>query len=210
MRRITKGAEPVSLTAWKRANPTGRYDDLIPAARQDIRDACTKEQFGLCAYCCRPISGDHQDTMNEHVQARNSAPQRSLDFTNIVASCKTPDQCDAAHGSQSFSLTPLMAACETELQFMISGRITGTTSRAQDTIRVLNLGDSETHNKKLIETRKQAINTILWTNGIEPDEGLEDDELLQSIINDLCTPKNGLLEPYAPVLVNILRGWLSV
>ncbi|UYA62530.1 hypothetical protein NAL19_4529 [Pectobacterium sp. F1-1] len=210
MRKITKGAEPASLTVWKRTYPTGRYDDLSSAARQDIRDACTKEQFGLCAYCCKRISGDNNDTMNEHVQARNSAPQRSLDFTNIVASCTTPNQCDAAHGSQSFSLTPLIAECETELAFMISGRVTGTTLRAQETIQVLNLGDHEDNNKKLVETRKQAINTILWTNGIDPDEGLEDDELLQLVISDLCTPRNGLLEPYAPVLVNILRGWLSV
>lgn len=208
MRKITKGIEPVRLTTWKRANPTRHYDDLTPAVRQDIRDACTKEQFGLCAYCCKPISGDHNDTMNEHVQARNVAPQRSLDFTNIVASCTTLNQCDKAHGSQSFSLTPLMADCETELQFMISGRVTGTTSRAQNTIRVLNLGDNETHNKKLIETRKQAINTLLWANGVNPDEGLEDAELLQLVINDLCTPKNGELVPYAPVLVNVLKGWL--
>ncbi|KFF66711.1 MULTISPECIES: retron system putative HNH endonuclease [Pectobacterium] len=210
MREITKSVEPACLTVWKRANPTGHYDDLTPAVRQDIRDACTKEQFGLCAYCCKPISGGSHDTMNEHVQARNSAPQLSLDFTNIVASCTTPNQCDAAHGSQYFSLTPLMTACETELQFMISGRVTGTTSRAQETIRVLNLGDNETHNKKLIEIRKQAINTLLLRDGIDPAKGLEDDELLQSIINDLCIPKDGMLEPYAPVLVNILRGWLSV
>jgi len=147
--------------------------------------------------------------MNEHVQARKLAPHRSLDFTNIAASCTTPNQCDAAHGSQPFSLTPLMAECETELQFMISGRVSGTTARAQDAIRVLNLGDNETHNKKLIEIRKQFIDSLLWTNGIDPDEGLEDDDLLTAVINDFSSPQNGRLTPYAPVLVNILRGWLS-
>ncbi|MEI7189633.1 hypothetical protein [Dickeya dianthicola] len=139
MRRITKGTEPVSLTAWKRANPNGRYDDLTETERQDIRDACAKEQFYLCAYCCKPISGDNSDTMNEHVQARKLAPHRSLDFTNIVASCTTPNQCDAAHGSQPFSLTPLITNCETELQFMLSGRVNGKTERAQDAIGCLTL-----------------------------------------------------------------------
>ncbi|WP_226860635.1 hypothetical protein [Dickeya dianthicola] len=49
MRRIAKGTEPASLTDWKRANPAGRYDDLTETERQDIRDACAKEQFYLCA-----------------------------------------------------------------------------------------------------------------------------------------------------------------
>ncbi|SLM61200.1 MULTISPECIES: HNH endonuclease family protein [Dickeya] len=210
MRKITKGTEPASLTDWKRANPTGRYDNLTETERQDIRDVCAKEQFYLCAYCCKPISGDNSDTMNEHVQARNEAPQRSLDFTNIVASCTTPNQCDAAHGSQPFSLTPLMAECETELQFMISGRVEGRTERAQEAIKVLNLGEHETQNKKLIEIRKQAIHCLLLANGIAPNDGLEDDDLLAEIINDLSTPQNGRLEPYAPVLVNILKAWLAV
>ncbi|MEI7376221.1 TIGR02646 family protein [Dickeya chrysanthemi] len=209
MREITKGTEPASLKAWKRANPTGRYDDLTETERQDIRDACVKEQLYLCAYCCKPISGDNNDTMNEHVQARKLAPRRSLDFTNIVASCTTPNQCDAAHGSQPFSLTPLMAECETELQFMISGRVEGKTERAQEAIKVLNLGDHETNNKKLIEARKKFIDILLWANGIDPNEGLEDDDLLRAVINDFSSPQNGRLEPYAPVLINILKGWLS-
>ncbi|MCI4187242.1 hypothetical protein MRO89_14920 [Dickeya dianthicola] len=49
MRKITKGTGPASLTDWKRAHPTGRYDDLTETERQDIRDACAKEQFYLCA-----------------------------------------------------------------------------------------------------------------------------------------------------------------
>ncbi|ACT08916.1 conserved hypothetical protein [Dickeya chrysanthemi Ech1591] len=206
MREITKGTEPASLTGWKRANPTGRYDDLTETERQDIRDACVKEQFYLCAYCCKPISGDNSDTMNEHVQARKLAPRRSLDFTNIVASCTTPNQCDAAHGSQPFSLTPLMAECETELQFMISGRVEGKTARAQGAIKVLNLGDHETNNKKLIEVRKQLVSILLW---LKYADELEKDELIQLQIADLSTPQNGRLEPYAPVLINILKGWLS-
>ncbi|AJC68211.1 hypothetical protein [Dickeya zeae] len=209
MRKITKGTEPASLTAWKRANPNGRYDKLTETERQDIRDACAKEQFYLCAYCCKPISGDNSDTMNEHVQARKLAPRRSLDFTNIVASCTTKNQCDAAHGSQPFSLTPLMAECETELQFMISGRVEGKTERAQEAIKVLNLGDKKGNNKPLIEARKKFIDSLLLTNGIDPNEGLEDDDLLRAVINDFSSPQNGRLEPYAPVLVNILKSWLS-
>ena len=120
MRKIDKGYEPERLTQWKRQHPQGRYDQLNDLERQDIRIACTKEQFYLCAYCCQTISGTSADTMNEHVEARRLAPSRSLDFSNIVASCTTPQQCDAAHGSQALPLTPLMDECETELKFKIS------------------------------------------------------------------------------------------
>ncbi len=63
----------------------------------------------------------------------------------IVASCNTPNQCGDAHKSQHLPLTPLMTECETELRFKISGRVEGLSDRAADTIRVLNLGDHESH-----------------------------------------------------------------
>lgn len=210
MRKIDKGYEPERLTQWKRQHPQGRYDQLNDLERQDIRIACTEEQFYLCAYCCQTISGTSADTMNEHVEARNLAPSRSLDFSNIVASCTTPQQCDAAHGSQALPLTPLMDECETELQFMLSGRVKGLSRNAEQSIHVLNLGDHERNNKKLIEKRKQLSHHLLFVNGVLPDEGLEDEELLQILIADLSQPINGRLEAFSPVVINILRQRITV
>ncbi|ERP00295.1 hypothetical protein L360_04747, partial [Enterobacter sp. MGH 14] len=34
----------------------------------------------------------------------------------------------------------------------------------------------------------------MFSNGIEPEDGLDDDELLEMVINDISTPKNGKLE----------------
>ena len=89
MRKIIKkpAYEPQSLTNFKRKNRTGTYSDLTEKERADIRTDCLEEQYYLCAYCCKTISGDNHDCMNEHVEARKLAPNRSLDFTNIVASC---------------------------------------------------------------------------------------------------------------------------
>jgi len=210
LRKIHKQQEPVSVTAFKRTKPHARYQNLSEVERRDIRLTCTAEQFYLCAYCCQSISGTNEDTMNEHVEAQKLAPNRTLDFNNIVASCRTSKQCDAAHDSQVLPLTPLMDECETELKFKISGRVEGLTQRAIDTIQVLNLGDNEQNNKALIEKRKYLSESLLWSNGIDPNEGLEDDELLQSIINDLLTPQNGKLESFAPVVANILKNWIAV
>ncbi len=208
MRKIDKGTEPPILKDWRRTNPHGRYNQLTENIRRIIRQQALKEQFYLCAYCCQQIQ-DIDACHNEHLEAQSLNPKRTLDFTNIVASCNTPNQCGNAHQSQELSLTPLMEECETELRFRISGRVEGLTERARSTIQVLNLGDHEKNNRALIEKRKQLSNVLLWTNDINPDEGLEDDELLKILISDLSKPQQEKMEPFTPVVINILQSWLQ-
>jgi len=214
MRTINKGLEPSSLTAWKKKNPNGVYNDLNETEegktiRASIRDYALKEQFYLCAYCCQRIE-DSDDCHNEHVEAQSLNPRRTLDFSNIVASCNTPNQCGNAHQSQHLPLTPLMIECETELRFKISGRVEGMSDRAIKAIQVLNLGDDEKNNRSLIEKRKQLSNFLLLINGVDPNQGLEDEELLKMLIDELLQPQQGRMEPFTPVVVNILRNWLQV
>ena len=208
MRKITKqvGFEPQSLTRWKRANPQGNYNDLTKVEREDIRLACATEQFYLCAYCCKRISGNGKDCMNEHVLARRIAPHKSLDYTNIVASCKTPKQCDDAHGSQALPLTPFVNECETDIRFKLSGRVEGATADATETIRVLHLGND---NKSLVEQRRQFVQALLLGDGIDPDDVIDDSDLIQMVIDDLAQPKNGKLEAFAPIAINVLRQWVA-
>ena len=149
MREINKGTEPLILTNWRRANPGSSYSDVTPGVREGIRTACADEQFYLCAYCGQKISGTSADTVNEHVEAQRIAPTRTVDFSNIVASCNTKKQCDSAHGSQQLPLTPLMGKCETELSYGIDGCVAGLTDRAKTTIEVLNLGSSLNNNMML-------------------------------------------------------------
>lgn len=204
MRKIDKKGvvEPLSLRQFKRPNKQRNYSDLTPEIRQDIRKSCTKEQFYLCAYCCKTISGDSRDTMNEHVIARNIAPNRDLDYANIVASCTTPKQCDDAHGSQPLPLTPFDDECEIALTFKISGRVTGLTDDAKETIRVLHLD-----NKSLTEQRRTFINAILFKYG---EDAIEDDELINIMIDELAHPIEGRLDAFAPVIVSALKGQQNV
>ena len=208
MRTISKGSEPSDLSTWKRANPHGCYNQLTDDVRRSIRQKALEEQCYLCAYCCQKIQ-DIDNCHNEHVEPQALNSTRTLDFTNIVASCNTRNQCGNAHQSHDLPLTPLMTECESELRFKISGRIEGLSDRAAATIQVLNLGDHERNNRALIEKRKQLSNTLLFKNGINPDEGLEDEDLLKMIIDDLLKPEHGQLEPFAPVVINILKSWLQ-
>lgn len=205
MRKITKGDEPEALAQWKRKNPKGRYPDLTHEPSSSIRQACVEEQYGLCAYCCHEITAEN--ARNEHVQAQKLAPKRTLDFSNIVASCDRPKQCDKAHAHQILPLTPLMDECETELKFYMSGRVEGLTPRAAIAIQVLNLGDSHQNNRTLIDARKSLLDLLLFDCGMNGENlAAEGDELLSALIDDLQLPDaNNRLKPFSPVLVNVIR-----
>lgn len=219
MRKITKlSSPPKSFTNWvdkkpKAQNENEWFQELYKKQKWEIINELsvhnTAEQFYVCAYCCDRIEGTRLDTVNEHVIARAIKPERSLDHTNIVASCKTKGQCDDSHKGQPLPLTPFMDESETELKFKISGRVEGLTTRATEAIKVLNLGDHERNNKALIEKRKQLSANLLWLSGIDPNEGLEDEDLLRAVIDDLKIPQKGRLEPFAPVVANILKTWIN-
>lgn len=208
MRHIDKSTvvEPASLTAWKIHNPYKTYKDLDKQIRQDIRQQALIDQYYLCAYCCRRLA-DITECHNEHIESQHNAPTLTLNYTNIVVSCNTKKQCGEAHQHQHLPLTPLMPECEAELRFKLSGRVEGLTIRAQHMINVLNLGSNTAPNKSLIEARKQLVESLLLVKGVNPNEGLEDDELLQLVLDDLSHPKEGKLEAFAPVAINILRQW---
>ena len=130
MRKIIKGEEPEELNQWKRRNPKSCYTNLTEKERRPIRQACLKEQYYLCAYCCYSIS--MEDSHNEHIQPQDVAPKQTLNFHNIVASCEKSNQCGIAHDKKDILLTPLMAECETELKYYLSGKVKGITERAID------------------------------------------------------------------------------
>ncbi|MGP0012869.1 retron system putative HNH endonuclease [Pseudomonas sp.] len=209
MRRIDKDVEPQVLVRWRRSSGELRYPDLSPEERRAIRSACLAEQYGLCAYCCQSITLD--DSHNEHVEAQDRAPNRTLDFSNIVASCQQPDQCGRGRGPRPLALTPLMEECETELKFYLSGLVEGRTERAKACVETLNLGHTDESNRGLVGARKTLVDALIYAQGSQPGELLyEDEEILGMILEDLQTPNaEQRLQPFSPVLVNVIRQLLT-
>lgn len=160
MRKIDKTAEPAELVSYKKINSGATYYSISGELREIIRKACTSEQFYICAYCCKEIDGTNKTTINEHIIPQDKEPDKSLNFHNIVASCKTKNQCDSAHENKILELTPLDPDCESEICFDFNGKIKGNTIRAQNTINTLNL-----NNKKLVEARKRAIINFINSEG---------------------------------------------
>lgn len=205
MRKITKGDEPAVLTQWKRTNPRGRYTDLSHEERNSIRQACIEEQYGLCAYCCNTIT--ITNAHNEHVEAQRIAPNRTVDYSNIVASCNRTQQCGDSHAHQALPLTSLMDECETEVKFYLSGRVEGLSARATTSIQVLNLGDSREKNRALFNDRRDILSTLLFNNLMDREDiNIENIDLLNILAEELQQPDvNRRLKPFSPVLVNVIR-----
>lgn len=207
MKRIAKNSEPFALSQWKIGNRNATYGDMPEALRIEVRRSCAAEQLYICAYCCSFISGDRPDTMNEHVKSRRNYPALQLDYANIVASCTTRNQCDDAHGSTDFDLTPLMDECEEELSYMASGGIRGETPRAERTITALNLGRNIRENRRLVESRRASIMGFIFSQGLELTDVANDPEFREILLGELDTVHDGQLTPYAPVIASVIRAF---
>lgn len=209
MKRINKGGGPNSLTTFKVNNPTLKYSDLSNGyenVRIDIRNSCIAEQFFLCAYCTNRITIN--TSHNEHIVSQNSTLGRNLtlDFNNIIASCESKKHCGHKKVNDKIDLTPLMIESETEIIYQLNGKMSHTTPRAQSTIETLKL-----RNNALANTRKQIIDLVLFEYVDDIiDLNLEEDYYLQLIIDEISQPdENGKLEAFSPVIVNVLRQFIS-
>lgn len=97
-----------------------------------------------------------------------------------------------------------MDECETEFEFRINGTVIGKTERAKEAIDILQLN----HNK-LCESRKQVINSMLIIHGLGNPIEVEDEELLQSVCDDIMQPENGKLIAFTPAIVNAIKIWTN-
>ncbi|MCM1236547.1 MAG: TIGR02646 family protein, partial [Ruminococcus flavefaciens] len=123
--------------------------------REQLRDELVLEQRSLCAYCCRRIS--NQKAHNEHIEPRHpkmGVSLRTLDYSNIVASCNNKRTCGSKkkneYDSESF-VSPLNPACEDVFTYYPDGEIEGNPY----TIDLLNLNAYE-----LKEARKAVYRKI--------------------------------------------------
>lgn len=129
MRRITKGAEPATLTAH-RQTPHCDYDNYQD--KPELRRALVTEQHGLCCYCMGRIE-DRQDKMkieHWHCQSRYGAEQ--LTYRNLLGACLGGDgqppslqHCDTRKGNSDLQWNPADPAhhIETRLRYEPDGGI---------------------------------------------------------------------------------------
>lgn len=84
MRLISKGVEPNALAEHRLAG--GTYDDFSQEKGKGVVQVqLLVEQGSCCAYCTRSIAKENMKL--EHWWPQNRPPDRSLDYTNMLACC---------------------------------------------------------------------------------------------------------------------------
>lgn len=153
---IEKNEEPAWLAEYKKHYPTATYDsESFAGHKEQLRDELVLEQRSLCAYCCSRIS--NEKAHNEHIEPRHpkiGTSLRSLDYSNIVASCNNKSTCGNKkkneYDSECF-VSPLNPMCEDVFTYYPDGVMEGDPY----TIDLLNLNTYE-----LKEARKAVYRTI--------------------------------------------------
>lgn len=156
---IDKQEEPGWLAEFKKKHPKATYDSkefkpYISRLNEDL----VKEQKYICAYCCCEINTE--TSHNEHIEPRHPktyASKRSLDYSNLVASCygfqgaKTcGPQKENDYDEKQF-ISPLNPACEDKFSYFPNGVIDGD----DYTIKLLNL------NSYRLKRAREAIYTTI-------------------------------------------------
>ena len=157
---IIKEDEPDFLLEFKRKNPKGTYDSKeFQPYRSELTKFLLKEQKGICAYCCGRIKNGN--VHNEHIEPRHPGTftsKRSLDYTNLVASCNTLRTCGTKKENdydETRFVSPLNPDCEDKFTYYPNGTIEGDSY----TIDLLNLNDYELREaRKAVYKKLQGLN----------------------------------------------------
>ncbi len=165
---IRKHTEPDWLGEFKRKHVKADYDSRqFKPYISRLNKELVSEQNGLCAYCCCQI--DESNSHNEHIEPRHPGKyvsKKSLDYTNIVASCygfsgeKTCGPKKENEYDEGKFISPLNSECEEIFTYLPDGTMAGD----DYTINLLNL-----NSYRLKEARKAVYGILesLDTNTIK-------------------------------------------
>lgn len=148
MRRITRDKVPPFWADYVRRNPRISYamleeTDEGKELRIAIRNHLVRQQQYLCAYCCKAIT--EETAHNEHICPQAANEKLSMQYENLLASCKTQGikaSCGMKKGNDfdpSYFVSPLDEDCEQHFRFLDDGTIEGTTEKGSYTVALLNL-----------------------------------------------------------------------
>ena len=193
MRKINRQEEPDFWMEYRRLHPKERYDDLKNSeegneVRHNLRAFLIQSQHGLCAYCCRKIGIDN--SLNEHIRPQSLFQSESMNYDNIIASCKTEGinaTCGARKENEydeSLFVSPLEDDCESKFIFYPNGQIEGIGESGEYTCRILNLNDYE-----LQRARKAQFKIC---------ESYQDAEMVHTYF--LVPSEDGMLEAFSDMI----------
>lgn len=152
MRKIDTQNEPCFLREYKRKHNKEDYEDLNKTLtgqelRKKLRHHLIKAQFFVCAYCCCKI--ELENSLIEHIKPQSRYPKLSLNYDNLVVSCRTEgiNTSCGMHKSNYYDeklfISPLEDNCDKNFVFYPNGQIEGVEERGKYTRDILNLDSYE-------------------------------------------------------------------
>lgn len=188
MRYIVKGKSPDWFEDLKRKNTITRYREIDSSERRSLRQNLLTEQYYLCGYCCGKI--DLENSINEHIVPQDVNPNLSMNYDNLIASCRGFQVHGNTCGHKKDNLyeekrfvSPLEAQCEKYFTYYPNGEIIGMDERANSTFKLLNLNSYE-----LVNARK---------NVFKQSQGFNELKLVEEIY---LKPYQGELQPFCNIV----------
>ena len=205
MRRITKQAEPPSLTDH-RIGSHAFYRNY--KEKQDLRQALVDEQRGICCFCMEAIQANYNTMKIAHWEPQSTAPLSELDYANLLGAClgnqgspKKTQHCDTHQGNLGLNFNPANPSFpENEIRYQPDGGIATDNQALDKDLKTLNLDAAIPKNE-----RKSVLTSIIEATSRHSDRGQ-----LEAWLSEWNgTSHAGPLKPYCMVGVYWFRRILA-
>jgi len=196
MRLIKKDTPPNSLEIFKH-DITASYSTLPREIKDNIKSSLLREQKGICAYCEVKLKDSSRVSIEHHCEqsicnGKNAYPDRTLDYTNMLAVCKGIDprtqklHCDKQKATKNstnglpMTLSPLIDAHIKTLSFSSTGLIKS--SNATFNLELNNILNLNLPYLKDMRSRKWAI---IFRNSYDKNMNLNRKKMKKMIDREL-------------------------
>ena len=208
MKKITKGKEPISLTAYRSSISSADiqketiYEDYKENAI--LRKQLLEEQGYVCCYCMSRIS--ERTSKIEHFLPQSLFRAKQIEYSNLFVACKGGEgtrehYCDTKKDNQCLNNIDLFSDMEKKVKYFKNGKVsslesseTNMSSLTQDMNNILNL-----NSPVLVQNRKQTYED--FKNNIN---GKWNKSNLQKMIVGYKNKQNGKYAPYSEMMVYLL------
>lgn len=206
MKKITKGKEPISLTAYRSSIPSDDmkketiYEDYKENAI--LRKQLLEEQGYVCCYCMSRIS--ERTSKIEHFLPQSEFREKQIDYSNLFVACKggegtTEHYCDTKKANQILKSIDFSTDTAKKIKYLKNGRVSSfessenkESSLTKEMNEVLNLNC-----KILVKNRKQTYddfkNQKKWSKAY-----------LQQVIASYQSSVNGKSSPFSEMMIYLL------
>jgi uncharacterized protein (TIGR02646 family) len=202
--------EPKSLRIH-RMKSFSNYDNFVE--KDELRVALLAEQGYICCYCMQRIQTPTPDKMKiEHFLPQHEYPDKQLDYTNLLASCKGDEwsslkdfHCDKSKSEKVISLNPSSISIIEQIYYGRNGQFCINDQNFQnESNEVLNLNVPS-----LMLQRRGIYHGVTLFLKKEFGDKKPTKSVLHKKIKLWLAKKNGKFEPFCAVAVYFLTRALK-